>query len=130
MRNRAKCKLCSSIIESLTKEDHISCECGEIEISGGNEAFLIKAKDFTNFIRIAEDDSEIKPVIMEKKKEQLPLPAEMQEQKITQTAAIFKEMVQRLERMKIEELTSPMSHQDFLYFLYLFADFLELPLER
>ena len=51
MKNRAKCKLCSSIIESFHPNDHVLCKCGEIELNGG-EAMLTKANDYSNFIRV------------------------------------------------------------------------------
>lgn len=58
MKNRAKCKLCSSIIESFHPNDHVLCKCGEIEINGG-EAMLAKAKDFANFLRVDDLGNEI-----------------------------------------------------------------------
>ena len=41
MRNRAKCKLCSSVIESYHRYDEVSCKCGEINISGGNDVLEV-----------------------------------------------------------------------------------------
>jgi len=59
MRNRAKCKLCSSIIESFTINDYVSCECGEISIDGGATHLKVGAKNFENFLRLDEHDNEV-----------------------------------------------------------------------
>jgi hypothetical protein len=59
MRNRAKCKLCNDIIESKHNHDMVSCSCGQISIDGGDEYFRCLAIDWDNFIRIADDGSEI-----------------------------------------------------------------------
>ena len=58
MRNIAKCKLCSSIIESKHRHDYVSCLCGEISIDGGNDYHKCFAKDWRNFVRV--DDEEMK----------------------------------------------------------------------
>lgn len=55
MRNRAKCKKCQSIIESLLPDDTQVCECGEIGIWGGEIEYKSFAKDYSNFLRV--DDS-------------------------------------------------------------------------
>lgn len=37
IRNRAKCRLCRDILESITPTECITCRCGEITIAGGKE---------------------------------------------------------------------------------------------
>ena len=59
MRNRAKCRLCDDILESLNKDDIKICSCGQIAICGGSDELKGKAKDPANFIRINDDDSEV-----------------------------------------------------------------------
>ena len=59
MRNRAKCKLCDSVIESLSVNDMISCKCGEIDIWGGEDNFKCAAKNFQNFLRVDDENNEI-----------------------------------------------------------------------
>ena len=59
MRNRAKCKLCNKIIESFLPNDYVSCECGEIAISGGESFLRSTAKDYGNFLRVKDDGSEV-----------------------------------------------------------------------
>lgn len=54
-RNRAKCRLCGSIIESLHRHDFKKCSCGEIMVDGGNDYWRCGAKDWRNFIRLDDD---------------------------------------------------------------------------
>ena len=59
MRNRAKCKKCKQIIESFHRFDYITCECGEISVDGGADSFKCSARNWDNFIRVGDDDSEV-----------------------------------------------------------------------
>lgn len=59
MRNRAKCKLCSDIIESFHRHDFVHCSCGEISVDGGNDYFRCGAKNWKNFLRLDDNDNEI-----------------------------------------------------------------------
>lgn len=59
MKNRAKCKLCKSVIESFHRYDYVLCKCGEISISGGLETFECAAKNWNNFLRVDENNNEI-----------------------------------------------------------------------
>jgi predicted DNA-binding WGR domain protein len=58
MRNKAKCKLCGSIIESCHPTDYVVCKCGEIELNGG-DAMLVRANDFNNLLRVDDLGNEI-----------------------------------------------------------------------
>ncbi len=58
MQNKAKCKLCESIIESVNEEDHVTCKCGEISVDGG-PSMRCAAKDFSNFLRVDDQGNEI-----------------------------------------------------------------------
>jgi hypothetical protein len=65
MRNRAKCTLCGEIIESFALMDTITCSCGEITISGGDQKYLTWSKNnYANFRRVGEN-GEIIPVRIE-----------------------------------------------------------------
>jgi hypothetical protein len=59
MRNRAKCKKCKAIIESLTVTDYVECPCGEIAIEGGLSALRSYANDYANFLRVDDLNNEI-----------------------------------------------------------------------
>jgi hypothetical protein len=59
MKNRAKCKLCHSIIESFHLHDIVTCKCGEISVSGGNQQYNASANDWSNFLRVDDLGNEI-----------------------------------------------------------------------
>ncbi len=58
-RNRAKCKLCNTIIESFTMSDYVECKCGEIAIDGGAYHLYAFAKDYNNFFRLDDSNKEL-----------------------------------------------------------------------
>lgn len=58
MKNRAKCKLCLSVIESFHSGDRVFCKCGEIEVSGG-DAMYCGSRNWNNFLRIDDEGNEI-----------------------------------------------------------------------
>ena len=69
MRNRAKCKQCGDIIESLLPDDLVQCRCEEIYVDGGEKVFKAGARDWDNFIRIDDDSNEIQVKVIEKESE-------------------------------------------------------------
>lgn len=66
MRNRAKCKLCESVIEALHINDLEFCNCGEINVDGSGAPYRCGAKNWDNFIRIDDQENEIIPKIIDK----------------------------------------------------------------
>ena len=70
MRNRAKCKLCKSELESVAFSDVVSCECGEISIWGGLQELKVMARDYKNFLRLDEKGNEIEVKVIDKPKEE------------------------------------------------------------
>jgi len=59
MKNRAKCKICQSVIESFHINDYVECSCGEIAISGGADAYQVSYRNLDNFMRIDDEGNEI-----------------------------------------------------------------------
>lgn len=60
--NRAKCKLCQTVIESLDYVKYTACECGEIYVAGGDKLYC-GANNWDNFLRLDDSDTEIAPTI-------------------------------------------------------------------
>ena len=58
MQNRAKCKLCNSVIESFHSTDYVQCKCGHISVSGG-DAMYCAANDWANFMRVDDAGNEV-----------------------------------------------------------------------
>lgn len=59
MRNRAKCRQCSTIIESFHEFDYVECKCSRVGITGGTVKYRVLAYDFKDVIRIDDNDKEI-----------------------------------------------------------------------
>lgn len=59
MENKAKCRLCGSIIQSYTLSDVVSCDCGEITIWGGQYEFNVAYKNKNNLLRIDDKGNEV-----------------------------------------------------------------------
>ncbi len=100
MKNRAKCKLCESIIESNHERDYVSCRCGEISVDGG-ELMRCAARNFNNFIRVDDEGNEIVVQVTDFAK---PTYAEM--------LKMLEEMIQNIERLPNNAMISPVTHYD------------------
>jgi hypothetical protein len=121
MRNRAKCKLCGTIIESLRKEDVITCSCGQITIEGGIEFYGAYAVNFQNFLRVDDEGNEI----MVEYKERVDKPMDMikssddlQDSTPTKKELIvmLEEMIKSIERLPDHAMGLPVNHYDFYSF--------------
>lgn len=119
MRNRAKCKLCSSVIESFGPTDYVSCSCGEITI--GPDLFC-KVTNWNNFLRVDDNEHEIEVTYQEKRKEKdgevnnqedLHVPTK------EELLGILNDMIKSYENLPKHALLAPVSHADQLSLLML-----------
>ncbi len=119
MRNRAKCKLCLSIIESIKENDYAVCKCGEIAVSGGTIHYNCGAIDWANFIRIDDNDVEV-PI---KVKEKELIISEVNEKRPTKEELItmLEEMIKNIESLPSHAMTAPITHYDLCSSLLLIA---------
>ncbi len=67
MKNRAKCRLCLSVVESFFEGDVCTCKCGEITVYDGS-AMRVEFRNVENFLRIDDLGNEI--IIKYKDKEE------------------------------------------------------------
>ena len=122
MINKAKCKLCGSIIQSFHAQDLVLCNCGEISVDGG-DALRCASKNWSNFIRVDDEGNEIIPKIIDKANENINT---LQGAPITKPTK--KELIQTLDEMRknIENLppqamTSAINHYDWASLLILLS---------
>ncbi len=54
LHNRAKCKKCGDVIESMYRHDFVRCKCGAIFVDGGHEYFRAGFDIEENFISMVE----------------------------------------------------------------------------
>ncbi len=109
MRNRAKCKACESIIESLSSRDECNCKCGQISVSGG-ERMGCAAMDWGNFLRVDDEGNVIVPTVQDK-------PAVSKADLID----ALDEMIKRIEDMPQQAMIVSINHYDFVSLLILLS---------
>lgn len=115
MRNRAKCKKCETIIESLHTHDYVVCKCGEIGVDGGQDYFRAMAKDYSNFLRIDDEGNEIVVRVVEKDEKEEK--NEEQTQEATQPSRedllnFLDAMAKDIERLPQSAMSLPITHYD------------------
>ena len=127
MKNRAKCRLCNSVIESFTILDYVSCKCGEISISGGNTRYECYAKDFSNFLRVDEIGNEIVVKVKEGEirsenvADPTNFPSENVVSKKEDLLKMLDETIKNIESLPSNAMTLPINHYDFCSALILLS---------
>jgi hypothetical protein len=108
MKNRAKCKLCNTIIESFHSTDYVMCKCGEIAVDGG-EAQRCVANDFANFLRVDDQGNEIVVTVIEREVENELLTKRPSKKELLE---MLDEMVKNIENLPQNALTLSITHYD------------------
>lgn len=109
MRNRAKCKACESIIESLNVNDEVTCKCGQISVSGG-ELLGCAAVNWGNFLRVDDEGNVIVPTV----KDKAPVCK-------ADLLNALDEMIKRIEEMPQQAMIVAINHYDFVSLLILLS---------
>lgn len=109
MRNRAKCKLCKSIIESTNKQEYIECNCGEIFVDG-MENLHCGSRNWNNFLRIDDEDNEI---VVKVKDQRKPSKQDL--------INILDEMIKNIENLPSNAMLTPVTHYDLAAALLLLS---------
>lgn len=55
IRNKAQCKACGDIIESVHRHDFKFCKCGAIAVDGGKEYLRRVFNEHDNLIELSEE---------------------------------------------------------------------------
>ena len=98
MINKAKCKLCKSIIESIAPDSKAICSCGEISVEGG-ESMRCSARNFDNFLRIDDEGNEITVTVKDKHDKEYML-------------KMLSDFLQKIEEMPSAAMYSSVNHYD------------------
>lgn len=120
MRNRAKCNICKSIIESFHSTDYVECKCGEISVDGGL-AMKCAAKNFDNFLRVDDEDHEIIPKIKSRSDDVKPLDNGTHKPSKDELLKMLDDMIENIERLPNYAMTTPIDHYDLLSALLLLS---------
>ena len=124
MRNRAKCLLCGSIIESFHTYDHIECKCGEISITGGPDCFKTASKDpsYKNFVRVDDEDNEIAVKIVDTQEK--PKPVEVPKLTRDDYLKMLDDQIKTIEGLPQHAMYTPVTHYDLYSSLLLLSTIL------
>jgi len=123
MKNRAKCKLCKKVIESFHEFDYVSCSCGEISISGGSYKYECYANDFSNFLRVDDENNEVIVKVenqIEMKKDEFKAMPTREE-----LLKVLDEMISNIENLPKHVMSSPISHYDLCSALILISSIMK-----
>jgi len=116
MRNRAKCRKCNCIVESINPYDWIYCECSEIGISGGSDSYKCYASDFSNFLRVDDENNEI--VVKVKESNELDNPSSLSRDDLLN---MLDEMIKNIEQLPEHAKLTSINHYDYSSLLYLLS---------
>lgn len=122
MKNRAKCKLCQSTIESFHEGDYVTCKCGQISVSAGL-SMECSAIDWANFLRVDDIGNEIIPKILDTKDDIKPMYNEnpTREDKLK----MLDEMIKSYENLPSHVLQSPITGYDLISLMLLISSILK-----
>lgn len=123
MRNRAKCKLCNEILESFHHYDYVTCKCGEISIDGGTQYYKCSAKNWSNFLRVDDQNNEIIPNVVDEIPPQ-NAPDEFPPISRKEKLEMLQEMINNLGNLPPEAMTTAITHYDFYAYLLLISSIL------
>jgi len=120
MQNRAKCKLCQSVIESFHSTDYVLCKCGEIFVDGG-ESLACGAKNWSNFLRVDDLGNEIEVKVINKNESSLST-SEQEKPKKPELLSMLDEMIKNIENLPDHAKISPINHYDLVSALVLIRE--------
>ncbi len=122
MKNRAKCKICGSTIESFHSSDYVECKCGEIAIDGGGALKCFVNTDWANFIRVDDEGNEVIPIIKDK---QVLLPETPPSRpNRDELLQVLDDMIKSIENLPPRAMSEPITHYDFCSLLLLLSSIL------
>lgn len=121
MKNRAKCKVCLSVIESFHIYDYVTCKCGQISISGGNDKLECSAKDWANFLRIDDEGHEIIVKVKDSKESKESTNSDENPPKMTKKEMLemLEASVKNIENLPKGAMIQPITHYDMYNFMVL-----------
>lgn len=126
MKNKAKCKLCSSIIESYHSTDYVMCKCGEIIVDGG-ESMKCGAKNWDNFLRVDDEGNEIivKVEDLNDKDDVKPLYNENEKPSKKELIGMLDEMINNIEMLPDNAKLTGINHYDYCALMMLLSQILK-----
>ena len=123
MKNRAKCRLCQSVIESFHDTDYVFCKCTEIYVDGGT-AMRCGANDWNNFLRVDELGNVVVVKVEDELVKPLDIAAVLKPTK-EDLIRMLQDMADNIEKMPSEAMRAPISHFDHWSLILLLISILQ-----
>jgi len=111
MRNRAKCKICADIIESLHETDLQFCQCGLIFVDGGDK-LKCGAKNWDHFARIDDAGREVEIKVVDDNPKKRPEIKEVDPLSKEQKLDMLLNMIKNIEDLPATALYQPVTQYD------------------
>jgi hypothetical protein len=127
MKNRAKCLLCLSIVESFFEGDICSCKCGEITVYDG-DAMRVEFRDIKNFVRVDDIGNEIVVAYKDKEQGESDKPQENNPLEDLTRADLIEELDRLIEshdNLPDHAKRAPVSGYDFISLMLLVSNILK-----
>lgn len=127
MKNRAKCKLCLTTVESFFEGDICSCKCGEITVYDGS-AMRVEFRNIENLVRIDDLGNEIVVTYKDKEQAETNQPQEEQPFKELTRGELIAELDRLIEyRENLPDHTKlgPINGYDFISLMLLVSNILK-----
>jgi len=118
MKNRAKCKLCNTVIESFHSEHIDICACGQISVQGG-DSLRCGAKDWSNFMRIDDQGNEI--IVKVENDDVKPLDIPSSKPTKEELLSMLDDIIKNIENLPPRAMTTGITHYDFASALLLLS---------
>lgn len=128
MKNRAKCKKCLSIIESLHRTDYVICKCNEIAVYGGPELMQCSAIDWNNFLRVDDMGNEIVVKVQNTKDIHMPMDNNKPDKKDLLT--LLDKMIESIDNLPKSAMNTPVTHYDYQTLLLLLSSLFKSDLPK
>lgn len=121
MRNRAKCKLCGDIIESMHATDLVLCKCEHIFVDKG-DGLKCGSGDWANFLRIDDDGKEVEVKVSTIQLDSISQDNN-EEAKLSKAELLghLEEMVKSYNNLPQQAMMSPITHYDHQALLLLLS---------
>ncbi len=124
MKNRAKCKICLSVIESFHSMDYVVCKCGEIAVSEGL-AMRAHARDFNNLLRVDDEGNEVVVKVIEDNKEKVQDDSPKNKPTREELIAELDRLLETIDALPSNAMGTPITHYDFYCALFLLTTILK-----
>lgn len=125
MKNRARCKKCNTVIESMHRTDYQECTCHEISVYGGPDLMQCGALSWSNFVRVDDAGNEIIVTIKDSnnisKEDIKPEKPSKKSLKLC-----VDQMIEYIERMPQYAREGYVTQYDFQTLLFVLSEFLSL----